>query len=39
MRNIAIFSVAFSVWPFAMAWVLTRPRTKADVAAWSQPVV
>jgi len=39
MRNIAIFSAAFSVWPFAMAWVLTRPRTKADVAAWSQPTV
>jgi hypothetical protein len=40
MRKIAILSVAFSVWPFVMAWVLTRPRSKADVASWaaaSQP--
>jgi hypothetical protein len=35
MRNIAIFSIAFSVWPFVMAWVLTRPRSKADVASWA----
>ncbi len=37
IRKVAIFSVAFAVWPFVMAWVLSRPRSKADIEAWSLP--
>jgi hypothetical protein len=37
LRNLAIASIAFSIWPFVMAIVLTRPHVKADVEAWSRP--
>lgn len=30
-------SLAFSVWPFAMAWVLSRPHVHADIASWQSP--
>lgn len=34
VRNIAIASIAFSVWPAAMILLLTRPKAKADIEAW-----
>jgi hypothetical protein len=37
IRNVAIFSIAFAIWPFAMAWVLSRPNSKADIESWRLP--
>lgn len=34
LRNLAIVSLGFAVWPFVMAIAMTRPRVKGDVAAW-----
>jgi hypothetical protein len=39
IRNLAIFSLAFAVWPFTMAIVLTRARVRADVESWKSPSV
>ena len=35
VRNIAIFSLAFAVWPAAMILLLTREKAKRDIASWS----
>ncbi|MEY3021133.1 MAG: hypothetical protein RIS86_329, partial [Planctomycetota bacterium] len=37
MIGLAVASAAFSAWPFAMAIVLTSRRSRAEIAAWSQP--
>jgi len=34
IRNIAIFSLAFAVWPAAMILLLTRAKAKADIESW-----
>jgi len=34
VRSIAMTAVAFSLWPFAMAIVLTRRHVRDDVASW-----
>lgn len=34
IRNIAIASIAFSIWPAAMILVLTRPEVRADIESW-----
>lgn len=34
VRNLALVSLGFAVWPFVMAIVLTRPQVKSDVASW-----
>ena len=37
VRSIAMTAVAFSLWPFAMAIVLTRRHVRDDVASWRAP--
>jgi len=37
IRNIAIFSLAFAVWPAAMILLLTREKAKRDIASWAAP--
>ena len=34
VRNLAIMSLGFAVWPFVMALVLSRAQVKNDVAMW-----
>lgn len=34
VRSIAIAALAFSLWPFTMAIVLTRPHVRNDLEAW-----
>ena len=36
--GLVIASVAFSIWPFVMALVLTRENVRADVESWKTPV-
>lgn len=36
VRNLAIASIGFAIWPFVMAIVLSGPRARADVAEWSR---
>jgi len=35
VRNIAIFSIAFAVWPAAMILLLTREKARRDIASWT----